>query len=128
MDFLKKWFNKVIGWIATPIAKTFDKIAEYALPVVAKLRGFDKVEWSASVIGKGILSLIMASGAALLLGAVVVMSIAGLTLLLGLLLPLFLANALAVVAVLYVGHLVIQEACAQRAAEIVVEVPLAGTN
>lgn len=122
MNFIRKWFNRIIGWIAAPIAKTLDKAAELTAPLVARFALGLKVDWTFKTIGKVLLGALLVGALLLFTSAAVILSIVGFTQVLALVLPVLLANLLAVAGTLFVAYRVLEATKVQRADEIVVTV------
>lgn len=120
MNFIKKWYNRIIGWIAYPVATALDLATEYTAPLAAMFRGI-KIDWSWKLLGRTLLGGVILMCAMVYIANAIVLSIAGLTLLFGLLLNPLVANILALLIVGYVAYDVNASIDAQRATEIVVE-------
>jgi hypothetical protein len=121
MNFIKKWFNRVVGWIATPITKALDMATVYMEPLNIFVYQDADTDWTWKMVGRVILGGLLMLGAMIYITAGIILSIAGLTLLFGLLLPPLVANVVAIGAVGYVVYDVIKAINTQRAAEIVAE-------
>lgn len=122
MDFIKKWFNKVIGWIAYPIAKAQDTFTEYLGPAIVHLRGQAQIKWDWKCVGKCALGILLIGLTAATIAVAGVLTIVGLTLLLALILPSLLANTIAVLLTIKLMYEVYQSVKEQTADEIVIEV------
>jgi hypothetical protein len=113
MNVIKKWFHRIIGWFAAPIAKTQTAIAKCMAPLIAIKNGI-KIDWTLRLIGKVVLGGLLAMTLAMCLTAGIILSIAGLTLLFGLLLPSLVANVLAILITGYLIHCVYEAEHALR--------------
>jgi hypothetical protein len=122
MNFLKKWFNKVISWMAHPIAMIVDKATALLGPAITYVNTNHNLKWSFKTIAKVVAGALLVVFLSLAIGALVVAGITGFTLLFALVLPSLLANLIAVLCVGYVAYQVFQKVDHYRADEIVIEI------
>jgi hypothetical protein len=114
MNFIKKWYKRIVGWLAAPIAQAMDLVAEYTAPLIAVTNGI-KIDWSWRLLGRLCLAGLVLLGAMIYVAFGIILSIAGLTLLFGLLLNPLVANILALMGVGYVAYDVVKAIDVQRA-------------
>lgn len=124
MNFLKKCFNRVVGWMAYPLAKSMDKMAQLFAPALVDLKSDRSVKWTWKAVGQVVMGFLLLILTSVALCVTFVGSIAGITLLLALVLPSLLANVIAILSTLYIGHCVYEVTEPMRADEIAVDFEL----
>jgi hypothetical protein len=122
MNFLKKCFNRVVGWMAYPLAKSMDKMAQLFAPALVDLKSDRSVKWTWKAVGQVVMGFLLLIATSVALCVTFVGSIAGITLLLALVLPSLLANVIAILGTLYIGHCVFEVTDPMRADEIAIDV------
>jgi hypothetical protein len=124
MNFLKKCFNRVIGWMAYPLAKSMDKMAQLFAPALVDLKSDRSVKWTWKAAGQVVMGFLLLILTSVALCVTFIGSIAGFTLLFALVLPSLMANVIAILGTLYIGYRVYEDTEPMRADEIAVDFEL----